>query len=402
MPVEDAVRLLFERIPPITQTESVSLFEAEGRFLAEALAAPIDLPVFDNSAVDGYAVRFADLSSQGDSILPVEGRVAAGHCLATDALQGRAVRIFTGAPMPAGLDTIFMQEDCKETEAGISLPPGLQRGANLRLRGEDLKAGDMALPQGRRLMPEDIGLAAALGLDRLSVRRKLRAAVFSTGDEIISPGQRLRPAAVYDANRFVLQSLLKRLGLEVTDLGILGDDPLRIKDALTQATNDHDLVITSGGVSMGEEDHVKGAISATGSLVFWKLAIKPGRPVAMGVINGTPFVGLPGNPVAVFVTFIYVVRPLIAALNGAAPERAKPIQVTSGFAYKKKEGRREYVRVSLKRTAEGDMIAEKYPVEGAGVLTSLTRTDGLAELPEHLTKVTPGDKIAFIDYALVR
>jgi molybdopterin molybdotransferase len=258
------------------------------------------------------------------------------------------------------------------------------------------------LPKGRRLRPEDIGLAAALGIDRLVVRRKLKAAVFSTGDEIISPGQKLRPAAVYDANRFVLQSLLKRLGLDVTDLGILEDDPIKITQALGSAAKDHDLVITSGGVSMGEEDHVKGAIAKAGSLVFWKLAIKPGRPVAMGVIDGTSFVGLPGNPVAVFITFIYVVRPLIAALNGASPEPAKPIQVTSGFTYKKKEGRREYVRVSLKQTAEGEMIAEKYPVEGAGVLTSLTRTDGLIELPENLTKVTPGDKIAYIDYALIR
>jgi molybdopterin molybdotransferase len=402
MPVEEAVRLLFGRVPSIAESESVSLFEAEGRFLAEALAAPIDLPVFDNSAVDGYAVRFADLAPQGDSVLPVEGRVAAGHCLDGEAPQGCAARIFTGAPMPAGLDTIFMQEDCKETEAGIALPAGLSRGANLRLRGEDLKAGEMALPKGRRLQPEDIGLVAALGLDRLTVRRKLRAAVFSTGDEIMSPGQALRPAAVYDANRFVLQSLLKRLGLEVTDLGILEDDPARIKEALTRAAKDHDLVITSGGVSMGEEDHVKGAISKAGSLVFWKLAIKPGRPVAMGVIDGTPFVGLPGNPVAVFITFIYVVRPLIAALNGASPEPAKQIQVTSGFSYKKKEGRREYVRVSLRPNAAGEMIAEKYPVEGAGVLTSLTRTDGLVELPENVTKVAPGDKIAFIDYALVR
>ncbi|WP_020177177.1 gephyrin-like molybdotransferase Glp [Methyloferula stellata] len=402
MPVEDAVRLLFGRIPAIAETEPVSLVEAEGRFLAEALTAPIDLPTFDNSAVDGYAVRFDDLKPEGETILPVEGRVAAGHCLDAEALQGRAVRIFTGAPMPAGLDTIFMQEDCKETDAGVSLPSGLSRGANLRLRGEDVKIGEAALPQGRRLRPEDIGLAAALGLDRLTVRRKLKAAVFSTGDEIMSPGQALRPAAVYDANRFVLQSLLKRLGLEVTDLGILEDDPARIKEALTQAAKNHDLVITSGGVSMGEEDHVKGAISTAGSLVFWKLAIKPGRPVAMGVIDGTPFVGLPGNPVAVFITFIYVVRPLIAALNGAPPEPAKPISVTSGFAYKKKEGRREYVRVSLTQNAEGDMIAEKYPVEGAGVLTSLTRTDGLVELPENVTKVAPGDKIGFIDYALIR
>lgn len=402
LPVEEAVRLLLMRIPAITETQSVSLLEAEGRTLAEALAAPIDLPVFDNSAVDGYAVRFSDLSAHGETILPLEGRVAAGHGLDGAALQGHAVRIFTGAPMPQGVDTIFMQEDCKQTEGGITFPAGLSRGANLRPRGEELKAGEHALPQGRRLQPEDIGLAAALGLDRLTVRRRLKAAVFSTGDEIMSPGQPLRPAAVYDANRFLLQSLLKRLGLDVADLGILDDHPARITQALTQAAKDYDLVITSGGVSMGEEDHVKAAISSAGSLVFWRLAIKPGRPVAMGIIEGTPFVGLPGNPVAAFITFIHVVRPLIAALNGAPVDAIKPVRVMSGFEYKKKLGRREYVRASLKTSPHGGLIAEKYPIDGAGLLTSLTRTDGLVELPEDLTSVASGDPVAFFNYALIR
>jgi molybdopterin molybdotransferase len=402
MPVEEAVRLLFERIPAIAESETVSLFEAEGRFLADALIAPVDLPLFDNSAVDGYAVRFADLASTGETILPLDGRVAAGHCLEGEAVPGRTVRIFTGAPMPSSLDTIFMQEDIRQAEAGIGLPAGLSRGANLRLQGEDLKAGAMALPKGRRLRPEDIGLAAALGLDRLTVRRRLKAAIFSTGDEIMSPGEPPRPAAVYDANRFVLHSLLKRLGLEVTDLGILKDDPEWIKQALHDASKDNDLVLTSGGVSMGEEDHVKNAISAAGSLVFWKLAIKPGRPVAMGVIDGTTFVGLPGNPVAVFITFIYVVRPLIAALNGAPQELPRRMKIASGFSYKKKEGRREYVRVSLKPSPTGEMLAEKHPVDGAGILTSLTQTDGLVELPEAVTKVSPGDMVDYIDYALLR
>jgi len=402
MSVEEAVRVLYERVTPICESEEVSLFEAEGRFLAEDLIAPVDLPVFDNSAVDGYALRHDDLAPDTETILPIGGRVAAGHSLATAAETGKAVRIFTGAPMPDGLDTIFMQEDCKEAEGGIAFPPGLKRGANLRLRGEDLPKGASALPKGRRLRPEDIALCAALGLTKLTVRRKLKAAVFSTGDEIQSPGEALRPAAVYDSNRFLLQALLRRLGLEVTDLGILKDDPAVIKASLAQAAKDADLVITSGGVSMGEEDHVKNAISAEGSLVFWKLAIKPGRPVAMGVIDGTPLVGLPGNPVAVFITFIYVVRPLIAAMNGAPSSLPRRMKVRSGFDYKKKEGRREYVRVSLRQDDTGCLVAEKHPVDGAGILTSLTQTDGLIELPEGLTRVTPGDLIDFIDYALVR
>jgi molybdopterin molybdotransferase len=403
MSVDEAVRLLFERVPVVAGTEHVGLLEADGRILADTLLAPINLPVFDNSAVDGYVVRYADLAPNAETVLPLAGRVAAGHTLETLAQDGAAVRIFTGAPVPKGLDTIFMQEDVKVLDDGkISLPSGLARGANLRLAGEDLAAGAEALMQGRRLTPEDIGLAAALGLRELNVRRRLKAAVFSTGDEIVTPGEPLRPAAVYDANRFVLQSLLRRLGVEVTDLGILPDDRPLIKKALREAAATHDLVITSGGVSMGDEDHVKAAISEEGSLVFWKLAIKPGRPVAMGVIDGTSFIGLPGNPVAVFITFAYVVRPLVTALNGALPEAPKPLTVASGFSYKKKQGRREYVRVSLQCGAQGETIAQKYPVEGAGVLTSLTRTQGLVELPEDVTTVAPGDKVGFMDYGLIR
>jgi molybdopterin molybdotransferase len=403
IPVSDAVELLFTRVPCIDATETVGLIEADGRVLAQALAAPIDLPSFDNSAVDGYAVRFCDISAKGESVLPVAGKVAAGHSLATNDISGKAVRIFTGAAMPDGMDTVFMQEDCRVLDDGsVALPAGLGKGANRRLRGEDIHIGEEALRQGRRLAPEDVGLAAALGVKALVVRRKLKAAIFSTGDEIVSPGEPLRAAAVYDANRFVLHGLLHRLGVEVADLGILTDNPLEIGAALRAAARTHDLVLTSGGVSTGEEDHVKAAISDNGSLFFWRLAIKPGRPVAMGVIESTPLVGLPGNPVAVFVTFIYVVRPLIAALEGALHEPARLLPVTSGFAYKKKKGRREYVRTSLRMDATGAAIAEKYPVEGAAVLTSLTRTHGFVELPEDVTNVMPGDKVAYIDYGLIR
>ncbi|WOJ89123.1 molybdopterin molybdotransferase MoeA [Methylocapsa polymorpha] len=403
MPVNEAVELLFARVPSVEGVEAVGLAEADGRVLAQALAALIDLPGFDNSAVDGYAVRFRDLAPKAETILAVEGRVAAGHSPCAAPVEGKAVRIFTGAAMPEGADTVFMQEDCRILDDGrVSLPTGLAQGANRRLRGEDISLGEEALPQGRVLRPEDVGLAAALGVDRLSVRRRLKAAIFSTGDEIVSPGEPLRAAAVYDANRFVLHGLLRRLGVEVTDLGILLDDPKQIGMALREAARTHDLVLTSGGVSTGEEDHVKAAISENGSLVFWRLAIKPGRPVAMGVIEGAPFVGLPGNPVAVFVTFVYVVRPLIAALSGALFEPARALPVVAGFAYKKKKGRREYVRVSLRADASGETIAEKYPVEGAAVLTSLTRTHGFVELPEEVATVAPGDRVAFIDYGLIR
>ncbi|VTZ26387.1 Molybdopterin molybdotransferase [Methylocella tundrae] len=409
MTVDEAVAAIFARMPCIEDVEPVSLIEAEGRVLAQDLIAPRDLPGFDNSAVDGFAVCFDDLAPAVETVLDLGGRAAAGHALAiTDCrtaagFAGKAVRIFTGAAMPEGMDTVFMQEDCRRISDGrVSLPPGLSRGANRRLRGEDISVGETALRAGRRLRPEDLGLAAALGFDRLGVRRRLKVAIFSTGDEIVSPGEPLKPSAVYDANRFLLQGLLRRQGVSVTDLGVLADDTAEIRAAIRAAAREHDLVLTSGGVSMGEEDHVKAAICDEGALVFWRLAIKPGRPVAMGVIEGVPFVGLPGNPVAVFIAFAFIARPLIAALSGAEFEPERRFPVKSGFAYKKKAGRREYVRVVVLTDSTGALVAEKYGVEGAAVLTSLTRTHGLVELPEDVVKVAPGDVINFIDYDLIR
>jgi molybdopterin molybdotransferase len=402
MPVEDARRAMAERVSAVAETESVSLIEADGRVLAEPLIAPIDLPNFDNSAVDGYAVRFASLAASGETVMPIVGRVAAGHASAA-ALPDTAVRIFTGAPMPENFDTVFMQEDCRELGDGrVLLPAGLEQGANRRPRGEDIARGDTALAAGRRLGPREIALAAALGVERLPVRRRLKIAVFSTGDEIVSPGETLPPAGLYDSNRFALQILLRRLKCDVTDLGILRDRRGEVSAALVSAARDHDAIVTSGGVSTGEEDHVRAAMSDAGSLAFWRLAIKPGRPVAMGVVQGTPLVGLPGNPVAVFVTFAYVVRPLLAALSGETLEPARALGVTADFDYRKKKGRREYVRVSLVQDHSAGTLARKYPVDGAGVLTSLTATDGLVELPEDITQVQRGDRVSFIDYRLLQ
>jgi molybdopterin molybdotransferase len=401
--VEAAVALIAARVPAIEATETLGLFSATGRVLAQPLIAPIDLPVFDNSAVDGYAARWQDLARDMETNLPIAGRVAAGHAVSTPAPKDSALRIFTGAPVPEGFDTVFMQEDCKlQNDGRVILPPGLAKGANVRPRGEDIAQGAEAIARGRRLMPEDIGLAAALGVTELKVRRQIKAAIFSTGDEIVSPGTPLPPAAVYDANRFILQSMLQRLGVDVHDLGILPDDKARITAALAGAAQSYDLVVTSGGVSMGEEDHVKAALEANGSLAFWQLAIKPGRPVAMGILDGTPFIGLPGNPVAVFVCFAALVRPLVAALNGAEPEPMQKRKVTAGFRFKKKTGRREYIRVSLRVDASGETIAEKHAVQGSGALTSLTRTQGLVEVHEDITEVALGDKVDFIDYALMR
>jgi molybdopterin molybdotransferase len=404
LPVDDIERLLAERIAPVGETERVNLHEAAGRVLAADLVATVDLPPFDNSAVDGFAVRHADLAAAGETRLTVIDRVAAGHAPAHPVGPGQTVRIFTGAPMPAGADTVFMQEDVRVESGAVIVPPGLKLGANRRRAGEDVRAGTVALPTGRRLAPQHVALAAALGRVDLQVRRRIRVALFSTGDEIVEPGAARPQPALYDANRRLLAELAGRLGAAVTDLGILPDDPQVLAQAISAAASDHDVVLTSGGVSTGEADHVRTAVEQIGRLVFWRVAIKPGRPVAMGVVpapgggSGAAFVGLPGNPVAAFITFVRVVRPLLLRLSGALPEPMLALPVRAGFAYRKKLGRREYVRVTLARAPDGTIEAKKYPQDGAGVITSLTQTDGLVELPEQTTAVEPGATIGFLPY----
>jgi molybdopterin molybdotransferase len=402
MSVDDATALIASRLSPTAAAETVPLIEADGRVLAEDIAAPLDLPPFDNSAVDGYAVRFADLAAGQETVLAVVGRIAAGAALERPVPARGAVRIFTGAPLPAGLDTVFMQEDVGVAGDAVVLPVGLKPGANRRLAGEDIARGGTALAAGHRLSPRDIGLIAALGIAAVPVRTPLRVAVFSTGDEVISPGEPLGPAKLYDANRFMLQAMLRRLGCRATDLGILRDEPRALARALAGAAADHDLIVTSGGVSTGEEDHVRAAVESAGALTFWRIAIKPGRPVAMGVVAGTPFIGLPGNPVAAFVTFAHVARAVIARLSGERLAAPRAYPVLAGFAYRKKEGRREYVRVRIEERDDGALVARKHPREGAGVITSLTETDGLVELPEPVTRVEPGEVLRFLPYDLLR
>ncbi|HEU4518273.1 MAG TPA: gephyrin-like molybdotransferase Glp [Microvirga sp.] len=397
MSVDEVRALLAERVSAVAAAASVPLRDADGRVLAAPVRAPIDLPPFDNAAVDGYAVRASSLAADATTTLPVTGRIAAGAAGPAD--MGGAVRIFTGAPMPAGFDTVFMQEDVVLEGGAVVLPAGLRPGANRRLAGEDLRRGGVALEAGRRLTPRDIALLAALGQREVAVRAPLRAAVFSTGDEIVSPGEPLPPAGLYDANRYMLLAALRRLGCAVTDLGILPDRRDAVAGALEEAAAAHDLLITSGGVSTGEEDHVKAAVESAGALTFWRVAIKPGRPVALGVVRGTAFIGLPGNPVAVYVTFAQVARPLVARLSGEAYAPPIPLPVEADFAYRKKEGRREYVRVRIRREADGRVLARKHPREGAGVITSLTETDGLVELPEAATRVEPGATVGFLPYA---
>lgn len=395
--IDAALERIAADVPCVAGTEERSLQESDGRILADDLIAPVDLPPFHNAAVDGYAVRLADLAES--PVLPVVGRLAAGET-ATDVLPpGAARRIFTGAALPPGADTVFMQEDVAvDADGRVRLPPGLRTGANTRPRGEDIARGARALPRGRRLRPQDLALAAALGVCRLPVYKPIRVALFSTGDELVEPGAPTGPAQRYDSNRVLLAALVGRAGARVRDLGILPDRQDRIADALAGAARDSDMILTSGGVSAGDEDHVKAAVEAVGRLTFWRLAIKPGRPVAMGTVRGVPFVGLPGNPVAAFITFAHVARPLIAALGGALVEAPPTLPVRAEFDYRKKAGRREYVRVRLSPGPDGEPRARKHDVDGAGILTSLTETSGIAELGEAVTRVTPGDSVSYLPY----
>jgi molybdopterin molybdotransferase len=400
MSVDEAVGIIAARVTAVQDVETVSLTEADGRVLAKDISAPLPLPPFTNSAVDGYAVSSRDLPKEKERTFPLTGRVQAGASAIEAIKPGHAVRIFTGAPMPQGADTVFMQEDVRiESDGRLVLPAGLRPGANVRPAGEDVAAGHSALAAGRRLRPQDVALSAAFGLTNIEVIRRIRVAVFSTGNELVSPGGSRAMSQLFDSNRFMLMAMLRRLGCEVSDLGILRDDRASLAQALKTAAGAHDLILTTGGVSTGEEDHVKAGVESVGKLVLWRMAIKPGRPVAMGIIAGTPFIGLPGNPVASFVTFVHVVRPTILALSGAAQLPLIPMPVRAGFSYRKKIARREYVRVNLRAAEDGVLEAVKFPREGAGLLSSLVDTDGLVELGEEITRVGPGESVGFLSYA---
>jgi molybdopterin molybdotransferase len=412
VPAQAALDLILPRLTRVTGSLSLPLVDCLDRILAEDVIAAIDVPGGDNSAVDGYAVYFADLDPASETTLPIGGRAAAGHPLGRAQRRGEAVRIFTGAPMPPGEaggpgpDTVMMQEDCQVIDGRVVIRAGIRRGANRRKAGEDVAAASRALVAGIRLRPQDIGLAAALGLTRLPVVGRLKVALFSTGDELAEPGATLSPGAIYDSNRFTLAALLAQLGCAVTDLGILPDRLEAISRSLAEAARDHALLLTSGGVSTGEEDHVKAAVAALGRLHVWRLAIKPGRPIALGQVDApggaVPFIGLPGNPVAVMVTFLRIARPIILRLMGADGREPLHFPVRAAFDYKKKASRREWVRVRLEPGADGVPVAHKYPRDGAGILRSMVESDGLVELPEDLVQLAAGSMVDFLPFSEVR
>jgi molybdopterin molybdotransferase len=405
MRVDEARKLLSEVITPVTASEPVALPQALGRILAEDLVSPVAIPPAPNSAVDGFAVYHADLDPEQETRLPVTGRIAAGQQDLPEARRGAAVRIFTGARLPAGEDggpdTVMMQEDCTLDGDTVVIKPGIKKGANARRAGEDVEIGATVLQAGQRLRAQDVGQAAAVGRREVMVSTRLRVGLFSTGDELREPGADLEPGAIYDSNRYTIHALLTGLGCAVDDLGILPDNFDAVRAALDAAKGKHDLLVTSGGVSVGEEDHVKAAVEALGKLHLWRLAVKPGRPIALGQVGLVPFVDLPGNPVAVVVTFLTMVRPLILRLMGGRDAPPHTFRVRAGFNHKKKKDRREWIRAHLEEDGSGGLTARKFPRDGAGILSSLVAADGLIELPEDLTRLETGAMVDFLPFSEV-
>jgi molybdopterin molybdotransferase len=398
----EALEILKSRVAPVTAVESVALAEAAGRCLAEAIVAPSDVPGADNAAVDGYAFRHADHADTG-GFFKLQTRVAAGHPVDTPLLPGAAARIFTGALMPPGADTIAMQEDCETHEQDgqsfVIVPQGLKPGANRRRAGEDLKAGAELVAPGTRLRPQELGAIASTGIAQVNVYSPVRVALVSTGDELRRPGESLPPGGVYDSNHFLLRALLEAMGATITDFGILKDDADTVRTTLARAAEEHDAILTTGGASRGEEDHMVTALDALGSRHMWQLAIKPGRPMSFGQIGDCVTLGLPGNPVAAMVCFLLYVRPVLSVLGGGPFLEPRRFQVPAAFSVaSKKPDRREFYRGILSRDDTGRTVVRKFERDGSGLITGLREADGLIEIPEASTGVTEGQPVDFLPF----
>ena len=396
-PLEEALALMLSHAKAVDGTEEIPLADALGRVLAKGVVSQVTVPPWDNSAMDGYAVNTADLSGE-NCRLPISQRIPAGA--APEPLKpGTAARIFTGAPVPANADAVVIQEVCRQEgdEVVITEAPGV--GANIRRAGEDTEKGVEVIPAGSRIAPQHLGLAAAVGVSHLSVYRRLKVALFSSGDELINPGQPLGPGQIYNSNEFTLKGLLEALGCEVITLGIVEDTFDATCEALASAAKDADLVMTSGGVSVGEEDHLKPAVEKLGTLNLWKIAIRPGKPLAFGHIGGTPFIGTPGNPVSLFVTYCLFARPFVLKTQGVRDEELEPTPIfaKADFDWPKPDKRREFARARLALNEQGEARVELFRSRSSGVLSSLVWANGLAVLPEQQT-LKPGDPVQFLPF----
>jgi molybdopterin molybdotransferase len=392
-----ALDMIRARCAPTTGAEAVRLDAADARILAEAIIAPIDVPESANSAVDGYGFRHADQAVDREGGLRVVGIAAAGRMLDRTIGQGEAVRLFTGAVPPPGVDAIAMQEEATRRGDRVILNGEIQLGANIRAAGEDIPGGALVFEAGRQLGPFELGMLASLGLAAIPARRLLRVAVLSAGDELVNPGSTRVAGAVFDANRPMLMAMLRRMGMEASDIGIVADDPAAIAAALSRAAVDHDAIVSSAGMSVGDEDHLRHAAETLGALDFPSVAIKPGKPFAFGHIAGTPFFGLPGNPVAMMVTFLMLARPGLLRLAGATPKEPRRFPVALDFSIRRRAGRREFLRCGLRDGPEGPLAA-RYERGGAGILSSMGESDGLIELAEDVAEAAPGTRLPFIPF----
>ena len=396
-PLDDALAELLAHAAPLPGTDTVATFDADGRVLAQDCTSALHVPPQDNSSMDGYAVRCADVAAPG-TVLPVSQRIAAGSA-GEPLTPGTAARIFTGAPVPPGADAILMQEDCEAVEPGsVRIHAVPQPGQWIRRAGEDITRGAVVLAAGTRLSPAELGLAASIGLHQLPVARRPRVALFSTGDELVMPGEvppdQMRPGAIYNSNRFFLRAMLLRLGCEVTDFGIVPDRREATIAALRDASSAHDLILTSGGVSVGEEDHIKPAVESLGRLDLWQIAMKPGKPFAYGTVGSTHFMGLPGNPVSSFLTFALLVRPFVLRLQGVQEVAPKSIAVTARFDWPRADKRREFLRV--RRHPQRGL--ELFSNQSSGVLTSAAWGDGVVDNPAGQT-IAAGDTVQYIAFS---
>ncbi len=397
--MDQALDLLLSHAKPLTETERVPLLAGLGRVLAAPLVSPIAVPPWDNSAMDGYALRSVDLGSDG-ARLRVAQRIPAGQ-RGLALAPGTAARIFTGAPIPPGADAVVMQEVCTQDATGswVEVPAGIAPGVNIRLAGEDIRPGAEVIPAGVRLDPQHLGLAASIGVADLAVFRRVRVAVLSSGDELVDPGEPLGPGQIYNSNRYTLCALVAALGCEVVDLGIVPDTLDSTIGALSEAAAQADLILASGGVSVGEEDHVKPAVEHLGTLELWQIAMRPGKPLAFGYVAGTPFIGSPGNPVSLFVTACLFARPFILLQQGVSGSVRPPaLRVRAGFDWPRPDTRRELHRARLEMGPEGDLEVQVHPSRSSGVLSSVTWANGLAVITEGRV-LRRGDTLPFIPFS---
>jgi molybdopterin molybdotransferase len=397
IPYDQALHNLLGHARAVEETESVALLDGLHRILEHDMTSCIDVPPADNSSMDGYAIRWEDVIAGSTTKLKISQRIPAGET--GEKLQpGAAARIFTGASVPPDADAVIMQEQVEVDGEYMSFTVPVERMQNIRAAGEDIRQDQIVLRKGTHLRPQELGLAASIGADKLVVKRKVRVGIFFTGDELVEPGKPLAEGKIYDSNRYTLNGLLQHMGCEVVDLGIVGDTLEQTTRAIVEASENTDLVLTSGGVSVGEEDHVRIALEKLGEVHMWRLRIKPGKPLVFGKVNDTAFIGMPGNPVSVFATFCLFVSPFIKSLQGRINITTRSMQVIAGFDWPKVDSRREYARARLSFDHNNELNAEVYSNQSSGVLMSTSWGEGFVEIPENET-ITHGDRINYLSFS---